>query len=77
MPLVGLHWSSVRSSHLQMFFKKKFLKISPISQKKTCAGDSFHCEIGDIFKNTFFLQNTSGGCFWSVFCSNHKASMTL
>ena len=42
---------SVGSSRLQMFFKKSFLKISPISQKSTCAGVSFHCEIGDIFKN--------------------------
>ena len=76
MRLMGPHWSSVRSSRLQMFFKKRFLKISPISQKNTCAGVSFHCEIGNIFKNTPFLQNTSGGCFWSVFCSNPKASRT-
>ena len=76
MRLIGHHWPSVRSSRLQMFFKKSFLKTSPISQKNTCAGVSFHCEIGDIFKNTSFLQNTSGGCFWSVFCSNPKASRT-
>ena len=50
------HWSSVRSSRLQLFFKKRFLKISPISQKCTCAGVSFHCEIGEIFKNTHFYR---------------------
>ena len=50
------HWSSVRSSRLQMFPKKHFLKISPISQKCTCAGVSFHCEIGEIFKNTHFYR---------------------
>ena len=77
MPLVGPHWSSVRSCRLQMFFKKTFLKVSPISQIKNCAGVSFHCKIGDIFENTLFSQNTSGGCFWSVFCSNPEASRTL
>ena len=50
------HSSSVRSSRLQMFPKKHFLKISPISQKCTCAGVSFHCEIGEIFKNTLFYR---------------------
>ena len=50
------HWSdptdhlSEQSSRLQMFFKKSFLKISPISQKNTCAGVSFHCEIGEILR---------------------------
>ena len=33
------------------FPKEVSKKISPISQKSTCAGVSFHCEIGDIFKN--------------------------
>ena len=26
----------------------------------------FSCEFCEISKNTFFLQNTCGGCFWSV-----------
>ena len=30
-------------------FQKSFLKISPISQKDTCAGVSFHCEVAEIF----------------------------
>ena len=51
-------------------------KFSPILQKNICVRVSFHCEIGDTFKNTPFLWNTSGGCFWSVFCSNPKASRT-
>ena len=76
------HWSdptdhpSEQSSRLQMFFKKSFVKISPILQKNICVRVSFHCEISDTFKNTPFLWNTSGGCFWSVFCSNPKASRT-
>ena len=41
---------SVRSSRLQMFFKKSFLKISPVSQKNTCVEVSFHCEIGEILR---------------------------
>ena len=44
-------------------FQKSFLKISPISQKDACAEVSFPCEIGEIFKKTPSLQNTSGGCF--------------
>ena len=40
----------------------------------------FSCNFWEIFKNTFFLKNTSSGCFWpvspfilmySVFCSKN------
>ena len=59
------------------FPKEVSKKISPISQKSTCAGVSFHCEIREIFKNTIFVQNTSGGCFWSVSCSKPKTWRTV
>ena len=61
--------------------KTVFLKISQNSQENTCAGvflliklqvsgsetlaQLFSCEFREISKNTFFLQNTSGGCFCS------------
>ena len=45
-------------------FQKKFLKnfnlcvagLSPISEKITCTGVSFPCEISEIFKNTHFYR---------------------
>ena len=58
-----------------------FLEISQNSQENTCARVScnfikketlaqvFSCDIYEISKNTFFLRNTSGGCFCSVYGS--------
>ena len=37
------------------------------SLKKESLVQVFSCEFCKISKNTFFLQNTSGGCFWLVF----------
>ena len=58
-----------------------FLENSQNSQKNTCVWISFltklsfikietllrvfSCEFYEISKNTFFLKNTSGGCFWT------------
>ena len=45
--------------------KKLFLEISQNSQEHICAkAQVFSCEFFEICKNTFFLQNSSGGCFW-------------
>ena len=55
--------------------KKVFSEISQNSRENTCArvsflikkeslAQAFSCEFCEIPKNTFFLQNTSGGCFW-------------
>ena len=38
--------------------KKVFLEILPNLQENTC-------ELGEISKRSFFLQNISGGCFWT------------
>ena len=56
------------------FYKTKRCSAYTLEKQifEVCAGVSFHCEIGDIFKNIIFLQNTSGCCFWSVSCSNSK-----
>ena len=64
------------SSRSKMFFKIDVLNILPILQNNKFVGDffkkvaglkptqEFSCEVCQIFKNTFFLKNTSGDCFW-------------
>ena len=54
---------------LRCSIERMFLEISKNSQENTCARVSFEilaqvfsCEFCEIFKNTFFLQNTSGDC---------------
>ena len=55
--------------------EKVFLEISQSSQennrleacnfiKKEVLAQVFSCEFCEISKNTLFLQNSSGGCFW-------------
>ena len=71
----------IRSSRAEVFYKKRFLKVSQNSQRNTCARVSsliklqawkealvqvFSSEFCEISKNTFFFQNTSGDCFWHV-----------
>ena len=41
--------------------KKTFLEISENSQENACASVSFLIKL-----QALFLQNTSGGCFWST-----------
>ena len=45
--------------------KKMFLKTLQNSQENTRA-QLFSCEFCEVFKNTFFLQNTSCGCFYRL-----------
>ena len=40
-----------------------FNKVAGFIKKETLA-QVFPCEFYGIFKNTFFSQNISGGCFW-------------
>ena len=69
-----------RSSRPEVFCKKVFLNISQNSQENTRAKvpflikrlsikkqtlpQVFSCEFCEIFKNTFFIEHTSDGCFW-------------
>ena len=48
-----------------VLWKKVFQKISQAWNfvKKETLAQVFSCKFCEIFKNTFFLQNTSGGCF--------------
>ena len=48
---------SVGSSHSQMFFKKSFLKISPISQKSTCAGLLVFVKLVTFLKTSFLTKH--------------------
>ena len=45
-PQNTLEIACYKSSRLQMFFKKVFLKMSQISQENTCAGVTFNKVIG-------------------------------
>ena len=47
--------------HLKKVLQHNFIKIRTLPQV-------FSCEFCEFFKNTLFLQNTSG-CYWQVFCS--------
>ena len=64
-----------RSSRLEAFYRKgvlinfaksrrKHLCQSLNIIKKETLAQVFSCEFCEIYKNTFFLQNTSGSCFW-------------
>ena len=58
-------------SHFSICKNKKIL----LQQKQSPGGVS--CEFCEISKNTFFLQNTSGGCFrYNKFCYNACVSST-
>ena len=58
-----------RSSH-SVFCKKDVLKSFAKSRENSCARASFLIKLQpeavfrEIFKKTFFLWNTSDGCFW-------------
>ena len=69
-----------RSSLSRMFFKLDVLKnfckfhrktpvletlFNKVAGLKETSTQVFSCENCKIFKNTFFLRNTSGGCFWT------------
>ena len=49
-----------------MFFEIDDLKFSEISQENTYMY-VFSSRICEIFKNLFFLQNNSGGCFCNYY----------
>ena len=53
-----------RSSRQEVFNEKGVLRnFTKFTGKHLCQSFVFSCEFCEISKNTFFLQNTSGGCF--------------
>ena len=64
------HTTSAEAVVRRCSVEKVFLEISQNSQENTCnlikketLAQVFSCEFWEISKNTFFLCNTSGGCF--------------
>ena len=67
---------SIKKGVLQNFtkFTGKHLCLRPATSLKKRLWHRWFCVI---FKNTFFLQNSSGGCFWSVTVVASKISCTI
>ena len=65
-------YSELRSSRLEVFCRKGVLRnFAKFTGKHLRQSLFFNkvaglCEFCKISKNTFFLQNTSGGCFWKL-----------
>ena len=49
-----------------LFFNKAAGFKTAILLKRETLTQVFSCEFCEIFKNTFLLKNTSGGCFYTV-----------
>ena len=71
-----VHRCSIKKGVLQNFtkFTGKHLCLRPATSLKKRLWHRWFCVN---FKNTFFLQNSSGGCFWSVTVVASKISCTI
>ena len=59
-------WRYYRSSRSQMLFKIDLKNFTNFTEKYLCC-TLFPVKFVKIFKNNFFSQNISGGCFWYYF----------
>ena len=59
------NFANFTGEHLCWSLFLKGLQVEALQHyQKESPTQVFSCEVGKTFKNTCFLQNTSGGCFW-------------
>ena len=59
------NFANFTGKHLcERLFFNKAAGLRPATLLKKSLAQVFSCESCEISKNTFFSQNTSGGCFW-------------